>query len=327
MRTDTAEQFGARHQELPAVYTIGKLHRLVTYKGLAPFTGGATTELPKVPPPWQYWRATENWAALVNDAGWGLGVFHPGSAHFVGGFAGTPNTGGPSDDPTGYISPIHTEVLDSNIVYEYRYDLILGTLGEIRQWVYDHRPDARPNHVFRSDRQHWHSTKGDAGWPIAAAYRVNLPGEDPMMLGSECAFRAEDVPTLYISAAYHLTGATPGTAQAQIFWDVDNAGSFSEQRSLRFSPILDGAFHTYALDLSASESYRGLISQLRFDPIVRGQSGDYVEVAFISYRPDPVPEPAALTLVACGAMSAGWMVGRRPKTICRLRHIRRSLVR
>jgi len=312
MRTDTAEQFAARDQELPAVYTIGKLYRLFTYNGLAPFTGGAATELPRVPPPWQYWRATENWAALVNDDGWGLGVFHPGSAHFIGGFAGTPNTGGPYDDPTGYISPIRTEVLDSNIVYEYNYDLILGTLGQIRQWVYDHQPDPRPNYVFQSDRQHWHTTKGDAGWPIVSAYRVNLAGIDPIMVGPECAFRAEDVPTLYISAAYHVTGATPGTAQAQLFWEVDNEGGFSQPQSLRFNPILDGQFHTYAIDMFTSEFYHGLISQLRFDPIDQGRSGDYVDVTFISHRPHPlVPEPAALTMVACGAMFVGWIFRRQ----------------
>ena len=32
-------QYPAQDQELPAVYTIGKLHRLFTYDGTAPFSG------------------------------------------------------------------------------------------------------------------------------------------------------------------------------------------------------------------------------------------------------------------------------------------------
>ncbi len=283
-RTDTTQQFPARHQELPAVYTVGTLHRLFTYKGTRPFTSAAVTELPYAPPPaWQAWRATENWAANLNDDGWGLGVYHPGSARFKGGFHGTPNTGMYWEDSTGYISPLHQEVLDHNITYEYEYDLILGTLAEIRQWVYDHKPDTRPDYRFKSDRQHWYSNKGDAGWPIASNYRVKLDGIDPMMFGPACAWRAEDVPKLYISAAFNLVNPAASSKTAQLFWEVDNQGGFSEQQSIRFDIIPDGQFHTYEIDLTSSQFYQGLISQLRFDPIAQGQTGDYVDISFISH--------------------------------------------
>ena len=53
----------------------------------------------------------------------------------VGGFAGTPGSGGTYDDPAGYISPLHQEVIDSNIEHTYTYQLILGTLTEIRSHV------------------------------------------------------------------------------------------------------------------------------------------------------------------------------------------------
>ncbi|MEK7707129.1 MAG: hypothetical protein AAB380_03950, partial [Verrucomicrobiota bacterium] len=125
LRTDTTEQFAARDQELPAVYTIGRFYRLFSYAGDAPFTGSALTNFPIVPPPWQSWRATESWAALVDVTDWGLGVYHPGAVRFIGGFAGTPGSGGPNDNPTGYISPLHVEILDSNIEYTYSYHLIL----------------------------------------------------------------------------------------------------------------------------------------------------------------------------------------------------------
>lgn len=76
-RTDNPGVFAPIHQELPAVYTVGTLYRLVTYQGLQPFTNGALTEMTQIAgPPWQYWRATENWAALIDHrvsqlAAWG----------------------------------------------------------------------------------------------------------------------------------------------------------------------------------------------------------------------------------------------------------------
>lgn len=293
MRTDTTEQFSPRHQELPAVYTVGSLHRLVTYSGLYPFRGGATTELPRVAPPWQYWRATESWAALLNDKGWGLGVFHPGTTQFIGGFHGTPGSGGPYDDPTGYISPIQTEVIDHDIVYEYEYSLILGSLDDIRRWIYDRKPETRPDYRFAKDRQHWSSTRPDAGCPSDGFYRVLLEGNDPMLHGPTCAWRAEDVPTLYLSAAYHLAGGT--AANAQLFWEINNEGVFRESQSVRFDVIPDGEFHTYRIDFDSFSTYKGLISRLRFDPVGRGQAGDYVDIRYISFR--DVPEPCAGVMI------------------------------
>ncbi len=125
-------QYPAQHQELPVVYTIGKLHRLMTYDGLLPFQNKPMREINNAGPPWEYWKSTENWAALVNDQNWGLGVFHAGAYQFVGGCSGKRNTGGPNDPPTGYIAPLHTEIIDHNIVYEYEYALILGWLKDIR---------------------------------------------------------------------------------------------------------------------------------------------------------------------------------------------------
>ena len=77
MRTDTTEQFGARHQELPAVYTRwGGCTGCLRTRGRCRFqdAGGNRAALRRAPP-WQYWRATENWAAMLDDNGWGLGVF------------------------------------------------------------------------------------------------------------------------------------------------------------------------------------------------------------------------------------------------------------
>lgn len=125
-----------KHQELPAVYSIADLNNLYTYKGDAPWTNGDLTRIQNSGPPWEYWETSENWAAFVNNSNWGLGVFNKTCALFVGGFHGSPG-GGPTNNSTGYISPLETKALDKNSVYEYEYDLILGNLSDIRSHAYN----------------------------------------------------------------------------------------------------------------------------------------------------------------------------------------------
>ncbi len=296
-RTDTVQQFAARDQELPAVYTIGKLFRLVSYAGHAPFTGGAVTTFPTTPPPWRYWRATESWAALLNTTNWGLGVYHPGAVRFIGGFSGTPGSGGPNDAPTGYISPIHQEVIDSNIEYTYTYHLILGTLAEIRNWVYARPYRPACDFVFDTDRKHWrYEQTTDSGWPLVnQRVRVNLNSGDPQMWSPNTAFAAANAPKLYIRAAFQIANPA-GRANGQVFWEKNSTGGLSEAQSIIFPVLADGQYHTYELDLAATGTWSGLITQLRFDPAFNGEPGDYVDVKAISSNPFAGNELVAPTL-------------------------------
>lgn len=290
MRTDTAQQFHAMDQELPAVYTVGSLWKLVSYAGNAPFTDDAVTNLPDTPPPWGNWNATESWAALVNSNNWGLGVYNPGATWFVGGFAGAPGVGGPRDNPTGYIAPLKFEILDTNIVYTYTYYLILGTVSQIRDWVYSqpYRPGC--NFVFDSNRCGWSYTFAtDTGWPITHCLSVSLNSSDPEMWASRTAFYATNVPTVYVRAAYQIAQPA-GRAFGQIFWETDGTGWWSEARSVIFPVLADGRFHTYAVNLAASKNYTGLITKFRFDPAYNGQAGDLVKVAAISSSPNGKPQ-------------------------------------
>src|SRR5262249_158708 len=136
-------------QELPAVYTIGKLYRLFTYDGDAPYTGGATREVPfQEGPPWGTFYPTKHWLANGDGPGWRLGVVNCDVSRFVGGFAGIANTGGPKDDATGYIAPVRQEIIDHNIAYDHDAALILGTVDETRAYAVAHRPEERPDLHF-----------------------------------------------------------------------------------------------------------------------------------------------------------------------------------
>jgi len=146
-RTDDTWEAVACHQELPAVYVISKLSRIVTYVGDEPFTQGALTEIVNQGPPWEYWGAgapkpelagqTEKWAAVVNADGWGVGIFSPRADVFAGGLHGAPG-GGSRDMSTCYVAPLESATLGKDTVYDYDYDLVLGTVEQIREHARQH---------------------------------------------------------------------------------------------------------------------------------------------------------------------------------------------
>ena len=158
MRRADRTQWPARTQELPAVYTNGPWHRLFTYAGDKPFDGDELRRIDHpftAKNPWAHWQATERWAALVDDADWGLGVWNPDCVRLSGGFVGKGGRGGPKDGETGYLAPNRDEVLDHDLVHEYEYALVLGDLKAIRAWVYA-QPDrpaegGRPARSSRPD--------------------------------------------------------------------------------------------------------------------------------------------------------------------------------
>jgi hypothetical protein len=283
-RTDRM-QYPAYGQELPAVYGAGSLCHIFSYTGTAPFTGGALTQLPNAPPPnWTSWRATENWSAMVDGSNFGFGVHNPDSVFTGGGYSssGNPCTGGPTDNNTTYISPQHIEVLDWNIVYEYDFNLIVGTLTTIRNWAYTHSSDHLPDYHFGNNRQHWYSTYGDSGVP-SGFLRENLNGPDPSLIGPNTAFAASACPRIYFAARYVMS-SPPADPTADLFWETNNSGGFSETRKQSVTVIPDGTWRVYSFDVGANPAWSGLISQLRLDPIQSGGPGDYVDIAGISYQ-------------------------------------------
>ena len=281
-------RYPARGQELPAIYTIGTLYRLMSYTGERPFMDDKLSRIEKSEEekrkggwPWVRYRATENWAALVNDQDWGVGVWEPGCTSFVGGFAGRPGKGGTNDDPTGYISPMQDEVIDHNIDYEYRYVLIVGSLQEIRKHVYEHgqRPTP-PAYRFEKDRQHWtYRNAVDTGWPIKGELNVLLEKSDPQLIGPSAFWFAKDAPKLRIEAAFKTQ-----QKRATVFWRRFDDEQVDGKKTVSFEIKPDGEFHIYQIDLSASPEYRGVITGLRFDPVEAGNTGDWVKIRSISFK-------------------------------------------
>lgn len=278
------KQYPAMDQETPAVYTIGKLHRLMTYKGDQPLSEAPIQEIPRKAaidgrPQWTSFDATEHWAALVDDDDWGLGIIQLNAQRFLGGFYGDRTSGGSLDDPTGYMSPVCQEILDHNIIYEYRYTLVLDSLANIRREAIRQAPTKKvPDYRFTKDRQHWtYVNVEDTGYPIQQGLRLKLEWNDPNLLGPETTWNAKDASAIYVRAAYKTT-----STRAEIFWETTEQPGFSAEQSASFEVVPDGQLRTYKLNLAAHPSYRGTIRRLRFDPVESGQSGETVTVEAIT---------------------------------------------
>ena len=288
-RTDVT-QYPARTQELPAIYTNGPWWRLFTYTGSKPFTSDKLAQITKrwateqdlqKGNVWDKWLATERWAALVDDSNWGLGVWNPGSISFIGGFFGDHNCGGPKDASCGYIAPNHREILDYNIQYTYNYVLILGSLDDIRTYVYEntdrHTP---PAYHFDKDRKHWYYVNAsDTGWPIKDCLDVRLSGDSSQLIGPYDLWCAEEAPVLYIFAAFRTSAI-----HAKVFWKTFKDKDFSHLKSVEFDVIPDGKYRIYSVNLSSNPNYLGLIKQIRIDPTTSTEPGQSVKIKKIAFK-------------------------------------------
>src|SRR5581483_2243587 len=272
-------QYQALPQELPAIYSIGKLDRLVTYGGTSPYANQPVSTFPRFSDGLNF-LGTEHWAALVDRSGRGFGVFQPGITQFFAKTFGKTGAGSSNDFATAYLAPTTNEVLDHNVVYDSAYALVVGSANDVRTFAAQHRQlEDGPAFAFTGGRDHWtYVNATDAGWPVSRALRVNLDQNDPELIGPQELWPA-GVSTIYVRAAYH--GSVDGGAE--LFWH--GAGeSFSTAKHAVFSIVPDGQLHTYAVPLGpAGPSTR--ITQLRFDPAFGNDPGAYVEVQYISPQP------------------------------------------
>lgn len=130
-----------RAQELPAVYAIRNMSKMVIYDGDKPWTKGELTEVKYGPEDKWIWtkrKPTEPWAACVYpDTNIGFGVYSPeGEGNtwnmgFVGKAQGTEYSG-----PTMHFAPLARWELGHKTIKEYTYWIIIGELEDIRSKVY-----------------------------------------------------------------------------------------------------------------------------------------------------------------------------------------------
>jgi hypothetical protein len=269
-RGDTT-QYPARMQELPAVYATGSHHRVVSYMGNRPFRGEPATAAPQPAGshPWSFWHGTEGWSALLDETDHGIGLITPGRQHFTGGFAGTPGPAASMANSTGYLAGLAQEILDHNIRYEFRYEIVAGSLTEIRSRAAQHKPPGLPAWRFAGDRQGWHFVNaGDHGWPVPDGLRLRLPHPEPQLISPLCFWMADDAPFL------HVEILCPAPGRLTVYWQQHGSPGPTAETSV--SQTISGSpdWQSLAIPLRKPE-YRGPMVRLRLDPRFPGPSPSF----------------------------------------------------
>lgn len=273
-------------QELPAVYTISRLSRLMSYTGDKPFTQDTLTHVTndwRKPWPWTRFVATEGWAALVDEQGWGLGVFKADGAEFHGGLYGDDRSDDPKHGSTAYVAPIHTENFDHDIVYEHRTEFFIGKLTDIRRHFNTLAAKSPPAWRFTSDRQHWTLRNAtDQGFPLQGEWRIELGAAKPRLETPVQCWRAEAAPVLELEAA-----CTGQATALQVSWKRLDDQASDARKSLPLELASDGKLRKYRLDLASSAEYRGLILGLAIETTNLPRAGEelVIKSAVLSTRP------------------------------------------
>ena len=262
-RIDTT-QYDSRTQEAPCVYLNGPYYRMVTYTGMMPFTNDAVSEFTDRDMTNRY--GTENWIALLNADGRGVGLYKPNEVRFSSAGFGVTKVGGEFDVSAGYINSQPHLLIDYNGQYEFEYTLVVGSLADVRQFAYAQtRPLLAPAYTFVSDRQGWYySNTRDKGWPIQNELNVRWSRLDSTESGfrllSPLSFwQATNVPKLYIQAAFQTKGTV-----ARLAWRkpedndiIEIAGRYTD-----FPIVGDGQFRTYEINTSQLSGWNGVITQI-----------------------------------------------------------------
>ena len=280
-----ATQYPARLQELPAVYANAAFHRVVSYMNEKPFTQDVVSAAPtpQGKHPWSFWTGTECWAALLDEHDYGLGLITPGRVHFTGGFAGKPGPNDTHGNSTAYLAGQGLEILDHNIIYEFRYELVLGSIAEIRTRAATHRPQGLPDWRFTQDRQGWHFENArDTGWPVKDHLQVMLEQEDPQLISPMAFWQAGDAPYLIIDAAFHTQ-----QKQSAVMWQLHGQQGFAPANMTAFPLIADGEFHRHVIPLSSIPSYHGGMLRLRIDPVGSAEAGAWMKVRSVRLSAKP----------------------------------------
>ncbi|GAB3801931.1 hypothetical protein GCM10028819_30160 [Spirosoma humi] len=288
MNRSDKTQYEARQQEFPCAYMNGDYHNMWFYKDSSPYTNGPL-HLERIQPPsttiFGDVHPTEPWMASVNDKGYGVGLYVQDNYEWKRGYFGSDLGGDEYSQVASYIAATNRVILDHNMVYEWDYELIVGHLNDIRQYVYAKpRLTAGLNYRFDTSRKGWYYHQArDTGWPINGKLHINLnTPESKNAITSPFGFwNGRTNPKLYLRAAFKTQ-----SDKVRLKWrrSEDQTIYGTPDRYMDFPIINDGEFHTYEIDLSQNDSWlEHTIGQIEFAMTTDGPAtNSWVELEWLS---------------------------------------------
>ncbi len=266
-RTDNIWNVLPRWQELPHMFLINDLKNQYAYTGDKPWTNAPVTKILSSGTAWDIYNATEHWGAVVDNNSWGIGIYNKDCTAFSGGNA--PAVG------LTRLSPMNIALLDKSSTYEYEYDIILGTLDQIRQFAYRTAGASSDTALatewdYKASMEGWYAANNVSGAILNNALALNVTGGDPY-INSPYGLNVDAGKYKYIRLT--MKNNTSDTT-AKFYWITNSDIQFDESRSVTFTITSnDTGFGEYTIDLSKNSTWSGRIEQLRFDPVNNVSSG------------------------------------------------------
>ena len=283
-RTDSRWRVQARGQELPAVYAIADLHRVLSYTGGEPFRWRPVSQIGDTASFWEGWEGTEHWAACLNAQNFGLGVYNPPRTTFGGGLYGSPG-GGERDSPTCYVSPNDIAALDKRSVYYYEYYLTVGSLNQIRQDIYnlDRRLPAGSispqtwGFDINGNFEGWTAGPGVARPSVVSgAFYGTATNSDPYVSSPAIGKSASSLKKVVVRLRNYTA-----SRRAQLYFQTLASRTWNEWKSKSVTIQPNRDFTVYTFDMSSVPAWAGTITKLRLDPATAtGSFGiDWIRIA------------------------------------------------
>ena len=135
-RYSGSRNLGTASQELPAFFCDWNFNNFVIYDGENPWKDEPLTYITPIPLTGisnknPACRSTEEWYAYVDDSGYGIGIYTPGTDTAVYYTHGA-GPGGASASSCSYVAPVRRLTITPGFTLNYRAYVTIGTIDEIR---------------------------------------------------------------------------------------------------------------------------------------------------------------------------------------------------
>jgi hypothetical protein len=136
------------------------------------------------------------------------------------------------------------------------------------------------------DTEGWVLANMLEGETIDGSLRLNSTGNDPYLVSS-AGLSIDTMQSSFIT----LRMKSDAGGDADLFFSTDQQPGWNGQRSVNFQVEGDGQWHEYRLIMKDNPGWKGIVTQLRLDPISREGHVEIDKIRVSRSKPNPDKEP------------------------------------